>query len=274
MIVRMTDRTILYIGAFLRSLATGMIGVLVGIHLARQNFDAATIGYVIASGLAGGALATLVITLVGDRAGRRRSLVILASLSAAGGMVFAMMTHPLAAGAVAFVGMVNGMGRDRGASSVLDQAILPATTTPGRRTAVFAWYNVLQDTGGALGGLLAGAPALLRSLTGLSDVPSLRLTVILYASIHIVVAVLYLRLSPALENTATRDAEGTGTARTESPNPSVEHQPVERQRPATVGIARVSPATRRVLFRISALFSLDSLAGGFLTTAMLSLFFL
>src|SRR2546427_9698540 len=37
--------------------------------------------------------------------------------------------------------------------------------------------------------------------------------------------------------------------------------------------ARVSSETRRVLWRISSLFALDSLAGGFLTTALLTLFF-
>src|SRR2546427_177942 len=37
--------------------------------------------------------------------------------------------------------------------------------------------------------------------------------------------------------------------------------------------ARVSSETRRVLWRIASLFAFDSLAGGFLTTALLTLFF-
>jgi len=36
---------------------------------------------------------------------------------------------------------------------------------------------------------------------------------------------------------------------------------------------KVSPETRRVLWRIASLFAFDSLAGGFLTTALLTLFF-
>jgi hypothetical protein len=36
--------------------------------------------------------------------------------------------------AAAFLGMLNGMGRDRGAALVLEQAILPATTTNETRT--------------------------------------------------------------------------------------------------------------------------------------------
>jgi len=48
-----SDRRILYTTAFLRALATGMMGVLLGIYLARMAFTAAQIGLVISAGLAG-----------------------------------------------------------------------------------------------------------------------------------------------------------------------------------------------------------------------------
>ncbi|MFQ5877841.1 MAG: MFS transporter [Acidobacteriota bacterium] len=252
MIRLMTDRGVLYAGAFVRSLATGMIGVLLGIHLAKLGFDAAAIGSVIAAGLLGGALAALVVTLAADRLGRRRALICLALLGAGGGLLFALSSHPLAAGATAFLGMINGMGRDRGGSLILDQAILPATTAAGGRTRAFAWYNVLQDAGGSLGGLLAGLPALIRALGGASEAASLRLTVAAYASLYLVVAVLYLRLSPAVETGGGAPAAAAARGPERLP---------------------VSPATRRVLWKISSLFALDSLAGGLLTTALLSFFF-
>ena len=53
------DLVLLYVTAFLRALSTGLIGVLLGIYLAKLRFDAEQIGYVIAAGLAGGAVATL-----------------------------------------------------------------------------------------------------------------------------------------------------------------------------------------------------------------------
>jgi hypothetical protein len=52
------DLVLLYVTAFLRALSTGLIGVLLGIYLAKLRFDAEQIGYVIAAGLAGGAVAT------------------------------------------------------------------------------------------------------------------------------------------------------------------------------------------------------------------------
>ena len=239
----MTDRVVLYTTAFVRALATGMIGVLMGVYLAQLEFDPAHIGYVVGAGLFGCAVAALLVTLCGDRAGRRRSLIAVSLLSFLGGCAFALTGHPFAAGAAAFLGMVNGMGRDRGAALILDQVILPATVGDAGRTRAFAWYNVLQDIGHAVGGLLAGLPALLRGL-GAPEVGSYRASVGFYAVLMLVCAGLYLRLSPLVE-------------------PSRDHAQARR----------VSPATRRVLWRISSLFALDSLAGGFLTTALLSFFF-
>ena len=239
----MTDRVVLYTTAFVRALATGMIGVLMGVYLAQLEFDPAHIGYVVGAGLFGCAAAALLVTLWGDRTGRRRSLIAVSLLSFLGGCAFAVTGHPFAAGAAAFLGMVNGMGRDRGAALILDQVILPATVGDAGRTRAFAWYNVLQDIGHAVGGLLAGLPALLRGL-GAPEVGSYRASVGFYAVLMLVCAGLYLRLSPLVE-------------------PSRDHAQARR----------VSPATRRVLWRISSLFALDSLAGGFLTTALLSFFF-
>lgn len=43
--------------------------------------------------------------------------------------------------------MLNGMGRDRGAVSALDQAVLPETVAAGERTSALAWYNIVLDGG-------------------------------------------------------------------------------------------------------------------------------
>jgi MFS family permease len=237
------DRRILYTTAFLRALATGMMGVLLGIYLARMTFSSAQIGLVITSGLAGATLAALLVTLAGDRLGRRRLLFWLALLSALGGVAAAFYSSPIAVGIAAFIGMLNGMGRDRGASLVLEQAIIPATVNDAERTRTFAWYNVLQDIGHALGGLLAVIPSLLRQFGGVGELASFQSAIMVYALLLFATAVLYLRLSPRAE---------TGV-----------------KLPRLV----LSPHSRKVLWRISALFAIDSIAGGFVGTALLSYFF-
>ncbi|HEY5808133.1 MAG TPA: MFS transporter [Povalibacter sp.] len=238
----MTDRKSLYLAAFVRSLATGMIGVLLGVYLAELRLDAGAIGVIIGAGLAGATLATLLVTLLGDRFGRRRSLVIIAALGFLGAVLLAFSAHPLVLGAAAFLGMVNGMGRDRGAALVLEQAILPDTTSDRERTMAFARYNVLQDIGHALGALLAAMPALLQPWVA-SETSAFRFSIATYAALCLLPCIVYVRLSFRVERSHLTARE------------------------------RLSPQSRKILWRISSLFALDSLGGGFLTTALLSLFF-
>jgi MFS family permease len=179
----------------------------------------------------------------GDRLGRRGTLVSISLLSALGGIAIAFSANLDLILASAFVGMVNGMGRDRGAALILDQAILPATVGDAQRTRAFAWYNVLQDTGHALGALIAGVPTLLHRFAGVDRVVAGRATLIAYSGILLMTAGCYSRLSVA-----------------KTPG-------VSRPR------VRISPESRRVLWKISSLFAVDSLAGGFMTSALLSFFF-
>jgi MFS family permease len=237
-----SDRSVLYLAALLRALATGMVAVVIGIYLAARGFDPGEIGIVVTAGLAGGAFAALLVTIGGDGFGRRRALIAVSLLSAMGGVLVTVPDGTTAVASAAFLGMLNGMGRDRGAALIVDQVVLPATASNAERTKIFAWYNVLQDVGHAAGGLLAAAPALIHAATGMGELESLDVAMLVYASLHLVIALVYARLSSASEAAAT-----------------------ER--------IRISPESRRILWRISSLFALDSLAGGFLTAALLSYFF-
>ena len=115
-------------------------------------------------------------------------------------------------------------------------AELTALPGVGRKTA-----NVVL--GHALGVLMAGLPVLMRWAFGLGEIPSFRVALLVYAALIFSTALVSIRLSPAIE----------------AGHPAA---PV-----------RISPETRRVVWRISSLFALDSLGGGFLTTAILSVFF-
>jgi MFS family permease len=238
----MNDRQRIYTAAFLRALATGMVGVLLGLYLAKLGVAASGIGLVIAAGLIGATLALVATTWLGDRLGRKQSLLALTTLAALGGLAAAFLNDASALAAAAFVGMLNGMGRDRGAALVLEQAILPSTTDDASRTQAFARYNVLTDLGHALGALLAAVPTLLVA-AGLAEQESYRAMFLVYAALVALGLPLYAGLS--------RAAEAAG---------------------ATLGTP-VSPESRRIVWKISALFAIDSIAGGFLGSALLSYFF-
>ena len=237
-----TDARRLCLAAFLRALATGLTGIHLGLFLGHLRLAPVQAGLVVAAGLLGAASASLLATLRGDRVGRRRFLVGLSVLGALGAAAAAFAGDVLSLGVFAFLGMLNGMGRDRGAALVLEQAALPATVADDRRTAVLAAYNVAQDAGHALGSLLAVLPALAMR-AGLSEPAALRSGFGLVALLSLAPLPLYLRLSPSADA------------------------------PRVSGRPALSPESRRRLARLSGLFAVDSLAGGFLTAAFLTLFF-
>jgi len=220
-----------------------MTGILLGVYLPRAGCSTTQTGLIVAAGLAGGAVAMLLATLRADVFGRKRALLFLALVGCAGLAVCAMTSMPGLLAGAAFLGMVNGMGRDRGAALVLEQAVLPATVDDASRTRAFAWYNIVQDSGHALGSLCAALPALLRGAFAIGELPSLRAALVLAAGLILATAVLYRGLSSEIES------------------------------PSRSARAPLTPETRRVLWRIGSLFALDSLGGGFLTAAMLSVFF-
>lgn len=238
----MNPRLLIYATAFARSLATSMGAVMLGGQLARLEFAEGEIAFVVGIGLAGATLAAIVATFLGDRLGRRALLLELSLLMAAGGATIAFSSSPFVIGAAAFLGLLNGMGRDRGASLILEQAILPSLTSDEHRTRAFAWYNVMQDSGGALGALAAGLPLLFAQQRGIAELAALRGGFGSYAGLLAFCALLYLFLPRS----------------------------VEAEKPR--GFA-VTPHAKRVVFKISALFSIDALGGGFITRTLMVMFF-
>jgi MFS family permease len=156
------DLLLINAAAFLRSFSVGLTGVVLGIYLSRVGLSSVDIGLVIGAGLAGAALATVVVTVRGDYIGRSRTLVVLSVLSAIGGIALGLAPRLTILLPLALVGMVNEMGTDRSASFALEQAIIPGLVPNERRTWSLAWYNVVLDAAGSLGALAAALPFLLQ----------------------------------------------------------------------------------------------------------------
>jgi MFS family permease len=237
------DRRIVFAASFLRAVANGLIGVLAGIYLAELGFEPATWGAILGAGVAGTAVGAAGVMFWGDHFGRRRWLIALGVLAAAGGMVFAFSSQVVVLGVAAFLGMLNSLGKDRAAALALEQAILPSTGADADRTRAFAWYNVIQDVGHALGAGLAVVSPFLREFAGLAPLDSLRGAVVLYALLYAGTAILYLSLSERAEAAAAAPE------------------------------LRVARESRAILTKMSFLFALDSFAGGFQGSALFAFFF-
>jgi MFS family permease len=238
---------LIYLAAWQRSFGIGLLGVVLGVFLYREGFSSTGIGLVIAVGLAGGALATSFIAFRADRLGRRRTLIVLSLLTAIGSLPLIFHWKLPVLLSLAFVGMLNGMGTDRSAAYALEQAVLPSLVSDRRRTWTFSWYNLVLDTSGALGALAAGIPFVEQRLWGISLSASYQTLFAGYAALNLLAAVFYMFLSSEVEVAHAQSLSGQSKL--------------------------VSPEAKIMVRRLSALFSIDSLGGGFLLDALVSYWF-
>ena len=238
---RDSQRRLLYTAAFLRALSIGLMAVLIGLYAARLGLSATQIGVVLSAALWGAAIAAFLTMVIGPKVPERALLFALCALPVAGGAMFLSTdSFPLIV-AAAFIGMFNVHGRDRGAIPIVEQALLPATTDDANRTRVFAWYNVLLDSGYAIGGLMAALPAIFERALGLETLDAMRASLALFCVMYAAAAFLYSRL-PARET-------------------------------APVGLHQLSPASRPIVAKISLLFFIDAFGGGFIGSALFAYFF-
>jgi MFS family permease len=231
--------------AFLRSMSTGMLGVVLAVYLSRHGLSATWIGAVIAAGLAGSAVATAWISFRVDVLGRRGSLILLATLASFGGVALISFKTTVGLVVMSFIAMLNGMGTDRSAAFAIEQAALPSLVSDKQRTWTLSWYNVVLDTGGALGALCGALPIVLQNTAGLDLDTAYKWVFAGYGVANFSAAGLYILLSKEIEVRRMRR------------NVSVE----------------ISTHAKSIVRRISALFALDAGGGGFLADALLAYWF-
>ncbi len=263
---RHRDATLIAVAAFVRSTTIGVTGVTLAIYLAALGLTAAAVGVLVGAGLAGAATATLAQSVFADRIGRRRTLIALAILTSLGFVAIALTrtSSLMTLGPIAFFGMLNGMGRDRGAAAALDQAILPGTTSEDRRTWTLAWYNLSLDAGHALGALGGAAPSVLSRLLGMSALEAHRATFLVCAGAVAASIVCYALLAESVELKHRIEV-------------LCQTRPVQAETPVEQNFSSVHHAqpqrTRALITRLTLLFGLDSLGGGFLNTSLVAYWF-
>jgi len=223
-----------------RGFADGVVSVLLASYLGRLGFNPVQIGAIVTATLLGSAALTLGIGLAGHRFRRRAVLLGAAGLMVVTGLGFAGVTAFWPLLAVAFVGTVNPSAGDVTLFLPTEQAVLAEASEARDRTGLFAWYNLTGTFAGAAGALAAGFPDAAAQRFGIDAAQAERAGFLLYSVLGLIAAAAYARLSPA-----------------------VEHD--------TAAPARPLARSRSIVLKLSALFSLDSLGGGFVVQSLLVL---
>ena len=242
------DALLITIARGIRQFAYGMLGVVLAVSLSQDGVSPTEIGALITVSLIGDFCGTYVIGLGADQWGRRRTLMVLAVLMAITGAIFGLVRAFPVLVVAAFFGTLGTTASETAPFLPIEQAMLPLTVPPSRRTRLFARYNLVASFAGACGALFAGLPEPLTHL-GLSLDLGLRLMFGLYAAAALAVVILVGKLSPRVE---------------------------AGPRPGGTPARRLVPhlgVSRGIVLRLSALFSVDALAGGLVVQSLLALYF-
>ncbi len=242
------DGYLLFTTRVARLFAYGFLSVVLVLYLNQMGLNTAQIGVLLTLTLVGDTLISLWITTQADRIGRKRMLLAGAGLMLLAGLAFALTRNYVFLVLAATVGVISPSGNEVGPFLAIEQAALAQIVSDQRRTQLFAWYNLVGSFATATGALIGGALAQLLQNRGVLPLNSYRAVVIGYAVMGGVLAALFSQLTSGIEAPVRPD-----------------HASVRSR----LGLHR----SRRVVFRLSALFAVDAFAGGFVVQSIVAFWF-
>ncbi|MGD9702991.1 MAG: MFS transporter [Acidimicrobiia bacterium] len=234
------DAAVLFLTRALRAVADGLVSVVLPGYLVLLGFSPLQVGAVVTGTLIGSAALTLAVGLRGYRLPRLRLLRTVAAVMVITGVAFGSLGSFWPLFVVAVLGTLNPSAGDVSVFLPTEQALLPGTVSDAQRTALYARYSLVGFSFAALGSLAAAVPEWAARRLGVAEVSVLRSVFVFYACIGAAVWWFYRRLSPAIEPAAGAPAVALG-------------------------------ASRSIVRRLAAVFSLDAFAGGFVVQSLLVL---
>ena len=213
-------------------------------YLTALGFSPLEVGAIVTGTLLGSAALTLTFGLTAHRTSLRTLLLAATTIMAATGLGFALITTFWPLLLIAFAGTLNPSAGDVSVFLPTEQALVAGQVSSAQRPRIFATYNVAGSLAGAFGALCSVAPRIAASAFHWRTVTAQRAAFVMYAAAALVIWLLYRRLGrPA----------------------------APPQRIAPVARHRALPTSRRIVFELSALFSLDSAGSGLVVTSLLVL---
>jgi MFS family permease len=229
----------LYAARAARGFGDGFAAIVLPAYLIEIGFDPFQIGIVATAALLGSSALTLAIGFLAPRYDLRTLLLACAVLMVVTGIAIPNVQHLVFIAAIAFVGTMNPTTGDIGVHVPLEHAALAQRASDRERTHVFARYSLIGALSIAAGALAAGAPDLLVS-SGIGKVAALQAMFYLYAAMGLLGAVFYSRLPRSKAHDTATPTAPLGPSRT-------------------------------TVYKLAALFSLDSFAGGFAVQSLMAL---
>jgi MFS family permease len=231
---------LLLVAKGLRAFGDGFVSLLLPLYLITLGLSPLQIGLIATGTLLGSGVLTLLVGMHAWRFHYRTMLLMAAALMGATGVGFAFATDFWPLLIIAVVGTLNPSSGDVSVFLPLEQAVLARLVTDRQRTAVFARYSLVGALIGAVGALCAGLPELLGTATHLSMKAALQAMFLLYGLLGLTSGLVYRRLPGGFASAVETPA-----------------MPLRQ--------------SKRIVYTLAALFSLDAFGGGFIVQSLLAL---
>ena len=254
------DGRLLFATRLARLFAYGFLAVVLVLYLAQAGLSEAAVGLLLTLTLIGDTVISLWLTTRADRFGRRRTLIIGTLLMIFAALLFAGTQEFIPLLIAATIGVISPSGNEVGPFLSIEQAALSQIVPDRERTHVFAWYNLVGSFATAFGALCGGTLAQVLQNSGVTPLNSYRAIVIGYGLMGLLLTIFFTRLSAKVEAPAP-----SSPALLPSGRPSHHYADTGREK-GVLGLHR----SRRVVFKLSALFSLDAFAGGFVVSSFVA----
>jgi len=224
----------------LRAFGDGFVSVLLPLYLLELGFRPLQVGIIATATLLGSGALTLAVGVRAHRFAYRTLLLAATALMAATGLGFAYLTAFWPLLAIAVVGTLNPSSGDVSVFLPLEHAMLSRFVDDSERTAVFARYSLVGSIAAAVGSGCAAVPGWLSRVAGFSTLTSIQAMFVAYAMIAVLAAIAYRGLPDTAESPGARASA-----------------PLQQ--------------SRRRVWTLAALFSLDAFGGGFVVQSMVAL---
>ncbi len=193
------DIALLFATRCIRMFGYGLLAVVLVLYLDAVGLSGGEIGLLLALTLLGDAAISLWLTTHADRIGRRRVLIAGAVLLLAGGLAFVATPVFAVLLVAATIGVISPSGNEVGPFLAVEQASLTQLVDPKRRTHLFTRYQLAGSLSTAFGALAAGTVVAVAAGRVMDAADAYRVVIIGYALVGVVLAVLFARVSPAVE---------------------------------------------------------------------------
>ena len=262
------DAWLLILSRCCRMFAYGANSLILAVFFSSLNFSDFYIGLFMTMTLAGDVLLSLLLTLVADKVGRRKILILGSFLMMTSGTIFALFENYWVLLFAAVIGIISATGSDFGPFRAIEESTLSHLTTPKTRSDVLSWYVTTSSIGSALGTEFSG-----RMVEYLKAKEGWTLRDAYHTIFWVYVAGGFINMACTLSLSAKCEAEekvpeteasemllDERGSQHEDDDDDNNREPVTPKKQSL--FAQISSETRWIMYRLWFLLSVDSLADG------------